>query len=294
MRRRSFLALGLSALLAPACAVATQARAQVLGRLTLSHPDPRFGGFSGLHLAANGRDALVMGDRGILVAIELSRDANGQLSDAKVLSIRDLPGRQGRALAGPERDSEGLAVGPDGSLFVSFEGARGGRIWRYPADLGAPSVIPTSPDFARLGRNSGLESLALDPVGRLLAMPEDYDGDAYPLWRRESDGWRILGTLPKLGAYRPVALDHDDEGNLWLLERRFTFAMLFSSRLSRIELGPKLRRHDYWQSPLGAFGNLEGLSMGRDAQGALRATMVADNNNLKLVRSELVEVVIAR
>lgn len=292
MRRRSFLALGLSAAVVPACGMATRARVRVLGRLTLSDPDPRFGGFSALHLAANGRDVLLMGDRGILAALELTRGEDGQLSAAKRLSIRDLPGRRSRPLAGAERDSEGLAPAPNGDLFVSFEGVNGGRIWRYPADLGAPSVVPTSPDFAGMGRNSGFEALALDPSGRLLAIPEEYDGDGYPLWRRESKGWRIIGTLPKLGAYHPVALDHDSDGNLWLLERRFSFPMLFSSRLSRIELTSAPTRHIEWQSSLGAFGNLEGLSMGRDASGAHRATMVADNNNLAMLRSELVEVLI--
>ena len=43
------------------------------------------------------------------------------------------------------------------------------------------------------------------------------------------------------------------------------------------------------QTEPGLHDNLEGLSVWRDPQGRLRATMVSDNNYLFIFRSEIVE-----
>ena len=42
----------------------------------------------------------------------------------------------------------------------------------------------------------------------------------------------------------------------------------------------------------GQFGNLEGVSLWRDATGRMRATMVADNNFWPFMRMQLVEFVL--
>jgi len=43
------------------------------------------------------------------------------------------------------------------------------------------------------------------------------------------------------------------------------------------------------QTPVGFHDNLEGVSIWRDAQGRLRASMVADNNFLPFLSSGIVE-----
>lgn len=289
MRRRSFLQLGAAALVAgPGCARAAVPPSGRIRRLSLSHPDPRFGGFSALHLAANGQDCLLMSDRGLFVALRLLRDAEGDLLDAEVLSLTPMLGLRGEGLRAGGRDSEGLAMGPDGSLYVSFEGAGGGKIWRYRRPGAQAEAMPFSRSFASLPKNGALEALAMDPQGRLVAMPEDPPGPKLPLYRLEAQGWREIALLERTEGLKPVALDYGPDGALYLLERGF-MAPVFQSRLSRLTLGPSTGRTVLWHSGWGQYGNLEGLSITLRSGRELRATMVADNNQLPFLANEMIE-----
>lgn len=291
MRRRSFLALSIGALISPDVLPAEEGAPGLFGRLPLAHEDPRFGGFSALHLAANGLDCLLMTDRGVFVATRLERDhPEGRLTGFQTLSITPMPGLSSDTLPAALVDSEGLAVAPDGTRFVSFEGIGGGRVWRYSPRAKRAEALPGHPGFKRFPRNASLESLAIDRRGRLYTMPEDPPDTEFPLYRLDGDGWREIARLPRLQGFLPVSLDFDDEGGLWLLERRFALPLTLTSRLSRIGTEGRLTRERVWQSRAGAFGNLEGLSMGRHPDGRLRATMVADNNHLAFMRNEIIEI----
>ncbi len=289
MRRRSVLALIAGAVLAPASGAVT---APLPARFALRHDDPRFGGFSALHLAANGLDCLLLSDRAVLFALRLERDAAGQIAAARVLSTTVLRTPKGEPLTLRQRDSEGLAVGPAGDLFISFEGANRGRVWRLPHLQALPEALPRSALITDLPPNRGLEALAIDPRGRLFAMAEDPPEPDLPLLRLDGAEWRIAGHLPRAGNFHPVSLDFGPDGALYLLERAFRLPATFASRLSRIGTAGTLTREILWQSAPGALGNLEGLSLTRTPSGRLRATMVSDDNLLPLLRSDLVEVLL--
>jgi hypothetical protein len=287
MRRRSLLALIGAAALAPASIAAPAAATP--HRFRLRHDDPRFGGFSALHLSANGRDCLLLSDRGTLVALRLARDAQGQITGAEVQSLTNLKGPRGTRLARHLRDSEGLARAPDGQIYISFEGVGGGRVWRYARPNATPEILPRHPDFGIMPLNGSLEALAIDQRGRLWTIPEQPVESRFPLYRFDAGGWDIAGHLKPLGRFLPVALDFGPDGAAYLLERDFRFPIGFASRLSRLDGGPDARRHVLWQSRLGQFDNLEGLAITRHDANALRATMVSDDNFLPVQRSELVE-----
>ena len=44
-----------------------------------------------------------------------------------------------------------------------------------------------------------------------------------------------------------------------------------------------------FETPMGMFDNLEGLSVWRDATGALRATMISDDNFFFLQQTQIIE-----
>lgn len=66
--------------------------------------------------------------------------------------------------------------------------------------------------------------------------------------------------------------------------------------MRRFTLGPNgvVAEETLLLTPVGRHGNLEGLAVWQDAEGAIRLTMVADNNFRAFQRSEIVEYRVTR
>ncbi len=286
MRRRSCLALiagGIGAALAGG-----PARGAAFDALRLSSHDVRFGGISGVHVFPGGASALLLTDRGVLFACAIDRDAAGAPVGLRVRSVHRLRRPDGRPLREREMDSEGLAIGPDGAIWVSFEGRGGGRIHRYATPDAPAEVLPVPPAFRRFGLNSGLESLAAGQDGALYTLPEDAPRGGFPIWRWHAGRWAEAGALPRRGAFLPVAADVGPDGLLYVLERRYSWPVSFASRIRRSATADLRVWQTVLETPAGMHGNLEGLSLWR-AGGALRATLATDDNFRLMQRNELVE-----
>ncbi|MDR5652755.1 esterase-like activity of phytase family protein [Ruixingdingia sedimenti] len=289
MRRRTFLALAGAAAVLPAAEASAAGPARIAGVTRWRDGAEGFGGISGLWLGPGGA-ALALGDRGVLFTAEVTRDATGRIAALRTTGAHPLRGPSGAVLPELQRDAEGLAVAPDGRIFVSFEGRGGGRILSY-AHPGAPARrVPGPPEFAGLSGNAGLESLAIDPHGRLHALPEKDGPEGFRLWAQtDTDtGWTVRTRIPPSGGFRAVATDFGPDGRFYLLERRFSLPLRFASRLRRFTL-PDPEGEVLWQSPPGRFDNLEGLAITRDGAGRLRAAMVSDDNLMPFQRTEVVE-----
>lgn len=284
MRRRAVLAL-IAGAAVPALAWHSGTGAQ---SFRWQHDHPRFGGISALHLWPDGARYLALTDRGWFIEGHLARGTNGAIVAAHVTRMDALKGPEGRALKPRETDSEGLAVARDGTVFVSFEGPGGGRVWRYARIDGPAADLPRPEAFRKMALNGSLEALAIDARGRLFTLPEEASDGQFPVLRYDG-AWRKVGAVPQRGGFLPVSADFGPSGQFFLLERRFVFPLGFASRLSVIAPGAWQEPRTLWQSSLGQFDNLEGLSLTR-ANGQLRATMVSDDNFLRLQRTELVEV----
>jgi hypothetical protein len=288
MRRRSFLAL-IAAASVPALGFAWHIRSTASFDWRHDHPD--FGGLSAFHLWPDGLRFLALSDRGRFFDGRLERASSGVIVAARVSRVGLLQGPEGRALRGREIDSEGIAIAPDGTIHVAFEGPGGGRIWRYDR-IDGPAVALPLPDAFRAHKiNSSLEALAVDANGRLFTLPEADRAGVFDLWRFDGQ-WQRVGEVPKRGGFLPVGADFGPDGLLYLLERRFVMPVGFASRLSVLASGAWDRPRTLWESRLGQFDNLEGLSLGRTAGGGLRATMVSDDNFLPVQRTEIVEIMI--
>ncbi|SIO12751.1 esterase-like activity of phytase family protein [Vannielia litorea] len=297
MRRRSQLGLSLAALaLCAGLALAAGQGGQRVVSVSLGSSDAetRFGGFSGLEVSEDGIRFWALSDRAALAEGRLLRDAAGSLTGVEITTHSRLTDPDGHPVNGYESDAEGLARRDDGRFFVSFEGYH--RIWTWRGDDilhgGEAAWLPRHPDFKTFQNNSALEALAIAPDGALYTLPERSGSYAtpFPVYRYAEGAWQVVGHIEREGEWLPVGADFDDRGRLTLLWRHFT-GYGFSSRITRHDMTGNLwpGQELYRSGPL-THGNLEGLSLWRDARGRLRAVMVSDDNFKGYQRSEIVEV----
>lgn len=264
-------------------------RAEYLGSFKWEQPQPWFGGLSGLELSADGRQMTVITDRGRILYANILRQ-DGAIKDISLTRAVPLRAHSGAVLIGRIRDSEGLAVAPDGTVYVSFEGIH--RVSRYRQVDRASESLSRPKAFRLLPNNGGFEALAMDDRGRLLALPEqafDSNGDI-PVYRWDNDAWTQPFCLSSDGAFLPVGADFGPDGRLYLLERAYNiFGFRSRVRSWRIADDRAVDERLEIQTTTGTHDNLEGISVWKDTQGRLRLTMVADDNFLFLQRTEFVE-----
>lgn len=271
-----------------ACAAETWHDTGFVGRLDWPAKAQDLGGLSGLELAEDGSAFLAISDRGQIVSGRLNREG-GLLVGVDPDVPYPLHGTDGMPLADGWTDAEGLALGPDGQVFISFEGYH--RVWRYP-EPGRAEALPQPEAFLKQPGNAGFEALAIDTGGRLYTLPERSGRltRPFPVWRFDGNRWEQPFSIPRRGGFLPVGADFGPDGRFYLLEREFT-GLAFRSRVRRFELGETrlLSEEMLFESPPHRHGNLEGLAAWRDRSGAIRLTMISDDNLNSFQRSEIVE-----
>ena len=140
-------------------------------QLDWDNDTPWFGGLSGVEMRADGKQMTVISDRGRIMVADLARDALGTLTGLEVIHSVALRDQKGAVMDKPHADAEGLAIAPDGSIFISYEGQH--RIARTNLADGTTEQIIAPPQGALLRENAGFEALAVDAEGSLYALPED-------------------------------------------------------------------------------------------------------------------------
>lgn len=276
------------------------------GGLQLSSADRRFGGWSGMVLTPDGRQITAISDNGFALTLDLVRSGE-RLAGVGAATLLPLAGEGGRALPGDKKlaDAESLTRLADGSLAVGFE--RRHRVLIYPARddgrtplSGTPRPLATPPALQSAPENGGLEALLALKDGRLLGFTEELaDGDGH--WR----GWLFAGpgstaptrdlALVPTDDYQPTDLAALPDGNLLLLQRRFTVATGPGARLSIVPAAAldgtaPIRDRELAQlTPPLNVDNFEGLATWTDAAGRTRALILSDDNNSFLQRTLLME-----
>ncbi|KEP69737.1 hypothetical protein DL1_02680 [Thioclava dalianensis] len=297
MSRRSLLALIAAALclgLAELALAASTGKAVFLQSYHWQMPGvAQFGGFSGLELGPHGRSFVTQSDRATIWRGEFQRDADERITGIHLTEGPvALHGAGGRVLAKHSGDSEGLAVAPDGSVYISFEGIA--RVMHYPKDGGPGQRLPRPEAFKHMQNNSSLEALAIGPDGALYTMPERSGAltRPYPVWRYRNGKWSQPFSIPRSGTWLPVGADFGPDGRFYLLERDFWGLLGFLTRVQVFDIkgdhisGGKV----LIQTGAGRHDNLEGISVWRDNTGAIRLTMISDDNFRHfLQRTEIVE-----
>ena len=255
----------------------------------------QFGGFSGIEIGPNGRDFTAITDKGYFVTGQITRGEGGEITGIEHIPPTNLRTDKGNALPKFFNDSEGLAIGPDGQAYVSFEAKH--RVQAYDVLGLASRNLPKHADFAEMQNNSSLEALAIDADGTLLIIPERSNSSSrFPVYRlrQGAEKWDKSHSIPRTGPYLPVGADVGPDGRLYVLERHLAGILGFTSRVRRFDLGPNgpTNEVELFRSGLGVHDNLEGIAVWRDDQGRIRLTMVSDDNFQFFQVTELVEYVV--
>lgn len=249
-------------------------------------PQDTFGGISGVVISPDGTRLLAITDRSRAVTVEITRTdgAITSVETSPTISLNTLGGFEG---TNRRRDSEGLSYGPDGRIYISFEGVA--RVAAYDTIDSAPDELPIHPAFPSLVANGSLEALAIDADGAIYTMPERSGlySRPFPVYRFQNGQWDIPFRIPRVGSYLIVGADFGPQGRLYILERAFS-GIGFRTRVRRLDIDT-MTLETLLETPNTTHGNLEGISVWENPSSETIITMVADDNFHFLLQTEIVE-----
>ncbi|MCP5076331.1 MAG: esterase-like activity of phytase family protein [Rhodobacteraceae bacterium] len=266
------------------------AELQFVSRVEFALNDPGFGGFSSIHVYSGGAKFLATSDRGHFLTGQIGRD-QGHLEEIDALRLFPIRDPGGVPLSGYHVDAEGLAVRPDGRLYVSFESYH--RVWTFSGTTSEAAWLPRHPEFKSLQNNSSLEALAIDSAGALYAIPER-SGEwerPFPVYRYKGGKWDRKLSIPRRGKHLVSGADFGPDGALYVLERHYQSLQGFSTRIRRFEMDSSgfSQEETLLETPIGRHDNLEGISVWRDSDEKIRITLISDDNFRFFQVTELVE-----
>jgi hypothetical protein len=266
------------------------------GGIALRSTDPRFGGFSGLHVSTDGRSLLAISDRGAWLRLVLHYDRAGRLAGAMRAEMGALIGEDGKPLAGRDADAEALAVLADGSMLVAFE--RNHRILHYPEaspPFGrAPTLFPPPEGLSEAPANGGLEALAHVGRGFLVAIAERMTagGGTLAAWVGRGGAWEPFAYVRKPGL-RVTDAALLPGGDLLVLEHRYSAesgSVVRFVKVARNDIAPGRRvegREIAFLEPPLSTENFEGISIRRGGRGEALVYVISDDNFNPLQRTLL-------
>lgn len=220
-------------------------RLEFRGGLVLTSADERFGGFSGLIMAPDGRRFLAVSDQGHWLSAEIAYagTAPSGIEKARMGPILALNGRPLTRKRDADAEEIALLSGTlkNGVALVAFE--RNHRLVRHPivdGTLGRPTgLVSLPPDARRMKSNSGLEAVTVlrgGPFrGAILAFAEDFR-DA----NDHHTGWLLGKGAPQrlafkdIGGFALTGAAALEDGSVLILERRFRMSEGVRIRLRHI------------------------------------------------------------
>lgn len=275
---------------------------EFLGGIEFTSGDGRIQSLSSIRFRPDGVHFVSVLDTGEWLTGGVRRDASGRISGLSDVAVSPILMRSGRPGSKAMSDAEGLAL-RGGEAFVSFEQQH--RVDAYP-DPGFEVSRPLrSVDFLiprrELRRNAGLETLVASPVssplkGGLVAIAESSRDEQGNLLAAIIDG-------PMKGQFTVVRHDPYDatdgaflpDGDLLLLERRFSFIGGMGMRIRRIKGGdirPGATVDGEVLIDVGmshAIDNMEGIDVIEGADGQSHLILVSDDNGNFLQRNVMLE-----
>lgn len=276
---------------------------EFIGGLELSSPSAALGAMSAIRLSADRNRFLGVMDTGYWYAGRFERGPDGKLIGIADFTVSPILDAEGESSEEKWRvDAEGLALRGE-EVLVSFE--RRSRVDVYLANAPGSSrpsgSLPLQIPLKELRNNRGLEAIMVAPASSALA------GEAVVVSEKSlnasGDIYAAVLTGPSKGVFfvkRHPPYDVTDgdflpNGDLLLLERRFSIAEGIGMRIRRIEGsrlgpgnlvdGPVLLEADFGEQ----IDNMEGLDVSTDEAGQTYITLVSDDNHSILQRNLVLE-----
>jgi hypothetical protein len=294
MRLRFALAIGALALLVPATSAQSDMPAKLSSKVAWSIKDEAFGGWSGLEVTPDGKTFVTISDKGLILTGHILRDPERRITGVAAGRIRAMKHTDGGDFPRYYNDAEGLAVAPDGRVFVSFEAEH--RVVEYPnVNATRASTLPIPDAFTRMSNNSSLEALAIGPDGALYTLPERSGAPRRPYRVHRFDGeWSVYGRIRRIDDFLPVGADIGPDGRFYLLERMFLGVFGFATKVRRFDMSPQgfTNETELLRTKAGTHDNLEGLAVWQDEAGVIRLTMISDDNFQFFQKTEFVEYIV--
>lgn len=274
------------------------------GGLELGSLNRDFGSLSGIDFLADGKTFIAVSDTGFWFSAETDEIGNHLVGISNPRSGAMLLENGKPPPTKIQGDAEGIRLSvANGEItaYVSFEQTPAIRHYRGPDFAAAVPTRMKLPNALRnLRRNQGLEAIAIAPAGSRLA------GAVVAIAERSLDKngnhRAFILTGPERGSFTiPRSSDFDvtdaaflANGDLVILERRFSFAGGLAIRIRRIAAGDvhagtlaapvTLMEADGSQQ----IDNLEGLAV-REMNGETILTLVSDNNGSMFQRTLLLQ-----
>jgi hypothetical protein len=259
------------------------------GGIEMKTSSPNFGGWSDLHISADGRSLTSISDEGGWLTAKVDYDTHGNLvglSGAQIGQLRGLDGKPVERKA--EADAEAMARLPDGSWLVAFE--RQHRLRHYQTFGATPAPVEGPAGIGRQPANGGIEALTALTDGTLVAISEEYSERPGTVvgWIGRPMGssryqWYSFSytTIPD---FRPTALAMLPDGSFATIERAFDMVRGVRCRVMRFDAaelkpGGTVQAEELARlaSPY-AVDNLEGLAASRGTRGETLLWLISDDN----------------
>lgn len=244
-----------------------------------------FGGFSGLWVG-NDNEVVALTDKAHWYRAKLIETDQAILYGLEFEKLGRLKGEDGKQLERPFMDSEALTRRKDGSWVISFESEN--RLMSFDQLNASGKTLPLPIDFTKnMDHNRGIEAFDYDYQGRMVLISEgsilssptiaglviSNDDQSYNFALERSNGFNVTDL-----AYEQVS------DRFFVLERRFSILGGFSMRLrsfsaSALSENAVIEPKTHFASTSALyFDNMEGLALRREADGALYAFLISDNN----------------
>ncbi|MEX0954114.1 MAG: esterase-like activity of phytase family protein [Rhizobiaceae bacterium] len=278
---------------------------EFVGGLSLSGPGD-FGAMSAIRFLDAGENFVGVTDTGFWFFGQIERDA--ELGPVGMTEFRMMPmvDEAGEPIDGKwETDAEGLSISGD-TATVSFEREHKIREFALEPDgmKGQTGTLDYLVPRAELRNNRGFEAIARAPdngplAGARIAVTErSIDGDGNTFAAILEGPLKGIFKVARSGDFDITDGAFLPDGDLLLLERRFSMATGVAMRLRRIEAGT-IRPGSIADGPVlleadmsYQIDNMEGLDVWRREDGALIVSIVSDDNHSILQRNLYLEFVL--
>lgn len=265
-------------------------RLRYLAGWQLESREHDFGGYSAL--SVDGDEFLALADTGKYLRFRMA--VPGRIDGARFAELPALPSYVGNR---GDRDSESMAIGPTGDIWVGFENRN--AILRYARDFTQLVSIAWPPRMKDWANNSGLEAMVRLTGGRFLLFSEgpSSGSDIHPALSYPGDP-TSRNNVPFDFGYRPprgyVPTDAAElpDGRVILLHRRFGLLSGFSAALTIVdpaEIKPGATATGELVAELTpplSIDNMEGISVSREGDRTI-LWMISDDNQVPIERTLL-------